>query len=389
MNILFVHTSSFKNCGGIGRVTEINAKRFSQQGHKVYFFILKKGEQDHCFGFTQYFLPDNHYEHPDTLNNFRDTLSRLQIAIIINQSGVNIRSLQFIKKAVLPHTKIITCYHGAIKSIYDNYSIILRGNNSNRFLQKLLQYDVVCRIMRYNYKRKMKRDLQYVIDHSDKFVLLAENYIKELAFYNPRFDFSKVTFINNPVKYTNSTVRLEEKEKRLLFVGRINFSEKRCDLLPVLWEKVTRKFPDWTFDIVGSGPKLEALQQLFASKQLPRVRFHGYTDPLPFYQKALILTMTSAIEGYGLVLTEALENDVVPIAFDVSYGVKEALDYGALGVLIPPFDLTLYTEELEKLMVAEANRAPFLQKAHSFNAEEKNKAIEGKWLRTFSELHSQ
>ena len=386
MNILFVHTSSFKNCGGIGRVTEINAKKFRDQGFKVNFFILKEGIQDSCFGFKQFFLLDNNYQNPSNSNYFRTILLDLKIDIIINQSGVNINSLKFIKEAQVPESKIITCYHGAMKAIYDNYSIILRGNNSKGLMSNILRYDFVCRLFQYNYKRKMKRDLKYVIDNSERFVLLSENYINEMRFYCTHLDYNKVIFINNPINYTSPKKELHEKEKRLLYVGRINFSEKRSDLLPIIWEKISKKNPDWTFDIVGDGHKLKELKQMFNSKQLNRVNFHGYTDPLPFYKLATILCMTSAIEGYGLVLTEAIENSVVPIAFDVSYGVKEALDYGNLGLLVQPFKIDSYVEELEKLIESKSYRQTFIEKACLFDAVHKNKKIEEKWLHTFEEI---
>lgn len=385
MNILYVHTSSFENCGGIGRVTEINAKKFREQGHNVYFFVLKKGATNRCFDFEQYFLTDNNYQNPVNLAYFRKVITDLKVDIIVSQSGVNTSSLQFIKEATLPHIKITTCYHGAIKSIYDNYAIILRGNTNHKILKKVFQFNFVCKLMRYNYKRKMIKDLDYVITNSSNFVLLNENYIQELRFYSNKFDFKKVISINNPLNYSNSSQEDVKKEKRLLYVGRINFSEKRCDLLPLLWEKVSQKCPDWHFDIVGDGSKLNELKAIFAAKKLKNVTFHGYTEPFALYQKASVLCLTSAIEGYGLVLVEAIENNVVPIAFDVSSGIKAALDYGRLGVLIPPFDFDLYCDELVKLFLDTNYRSCFTENAKTFDFRTQNSVMYEKWFSTFTQ----
>jgi glycosyltransferase involved in cell wall biosynthesis len=385
MNILFVHTSSFENCGGIGRVTEINARKFKELGHEVFFFVLKQGVTNRCFDFTQYFLKDNNYQNPSNSDSFRETVSALKIDIIINQSGVNTRSLAFFKAASLPDIKIITCYHGAIKSIYDNYPIVLRGNTNHKLLKKLFQIDFVCKLLRYNYKRKMINDLGYVIANSSNFVLLNENYIQELSLYSSHFDLKKVISINNPLQYSHDVNQTVEKEKRLLYVGRINFSEKRCDLLPLIWERVSKRFPDWHFDIVGDGTKLLELKGLFAAKKLKNVTFHGYTNPFVLFQKASILCLTSAIEGYGLVLVEAIENNVVPIAFDVSCGVSDALDNGRLGVLIPPFDFELYCATLEKLFLDPKYSSIFTENAKSYDFDSKNKNIYDKWLSIFAQ----
>lgn len=387
MNLVFVHTSSFQNCGGIGRVTEINALNFKKKGHKVWFLILKEGKIDNCFGFTQFYLKSNDLTSEINKTYFREKLKELKADIIINQSGVNVSALNFIVESKIDSAKVITCYHGAIKSIYDNYDIILRGNVTNKLLKHLFQIKALRNFFQWNYKRKMKRNLKFVIDSSDKLILLSKGYISELDFYDFEYKKSKVDYVNNPVKYENFPKRKFNKKDVLLYVGRINFSEKQCNLLPPIWNRISKKHPNFVLKIVGDGNKLSELKNIFKEhNEADRVEFLGYTNPFPYYEEASILLLTSAIEGFGLVLTEALNYDVIPIAFDVSHGVREALMKGESGVLVKPFDLDEYVRKLDELILDKNLRNNLLEQHNEVNAGEKNKIIYEKWFQIFEQL---
>ena len=76
------------------------------------------------------------------------------------------------------------------------------------------------------------------------------------------------------------------------------------------------------------------------------------------------------MEGQGTVLMEAQQAGVIPIAFDCSAGVRGILSpNGENGILIPPFDMQAYTNELGKLMSDASTRA-HIQKNILIKAEE-------------------
>jgi glycosyltransferase involved in cell wall biosynthesis len=386
MNIFFVHTSSFKDCGGIGRVTEINALSFKKYGYNIHFFILKEGETDNCHGFTQFYLKNDDLTSSINKNYFREKLIEFEVDIIINQSGINVNSLGFIVNSKTKNLKIITCYHGAIKSIYDNYGRVLRGNMTNRFLKGLVDVEFVKNIFRLNYKRKMKRDLKFSIDNSHRFIFLSEGYVLELELYNLSYLKSKVDYVHNQIKYDGFVKTGAIKKDNLLYVGRINFSEKQCDLLPLIWDRISRKYPNLSLKIIGDGDRLLELKNIFKTNDAIGVEYLGYTNPFPHYEEASILLLTSAIEGFGLVLTEALNYGVVPIAFNVSSGVREALMQGKSGVLVNPFDLDEYVTKLEELILDKNVRMEFLRNHNESNPSEKNKLILEKWSHIFSQI---
>ena len=244
MNILFVHTSPFENCGGIGRVTEINSLNFIELGHNVNFLILKKGIKKKSFGIQEYYLPEDDLTAKCNREFLFSFLDDGKIDIIINQSGFNTMSLQLLHSSRTSIVKIITCYHGALKSIFEHYDIILKGNTTNRLFLTLFKFPFITKILRFNYVRKMKRDAKFILNYSDRLVFLSNGYISEMESYLRISDISKVTYVHNPVKYVTNSKRDVSKGKIILFVGRINFSEKQCNLLPIIWDAISKRHND-------------------------------------------------------------------------------------------------------------------------------------------------
>ena len=50
------------------------------------------------------------------------------------------------------------------------------------------------------------------------------------------------------------------KKNELLFVGRVNITQKRVDILLEIWHKIFLNFPDWELNIVGDGEDLNYLK---------------------------------------------------------------------------------------------------------------------------------
>jgi glycosyltransferase involved in cell wall biosynthesis len=149
-----------------------------------------------------------------------------------------------------------------------------------------------------------------------------------------------------PINYST------EKRREVLYVGRMSYEDKRVDRLLDIWHRVERHHPEWRLRIVGDGrerPNLEAQAERLG---LQRVEFCGATaTPYEYYNTASILCLTSTFEGWGLVLTEAQQAGVVPMAFACSAGVMEILSPSwECGVLIEPFDIDAYAAALSRLM---------------------------------------
>ena len=124
---------------------------------------------------------------------------------------------------------------------------------------------------------------------------------------------------------------------------------------------------------------------------LTNVEFAGFSNnPKEYYDKAAILCMTSVFEGWGLVLTEAQANGVVPMAFGCSEGVKYILSPHQInGLIIPPFDKEIYAQNLLSLMNDKEKRLQIqkniIEKSKSYLPE----VVGAKWIELFNAILSQ
>ncbi|GAA3990909.1 glycosyltransferase family 4 protein [Streptomyces sp. NBC_01352] len=112
-------------------------------------------------------------------------------------------------------------------------------------------------------------------------------------------------------------------------VGRL-VEYKRIDLLLRLWERV-RPVTGGRLLIVGDGPERERLEQLAG----PGVEFTGHVSEAEKHRllcEAWLLLHPSAVEGWGLVVTEAAARQTPSIAFDVP-GLRDSVVDGETGVL--------------------------------------------------------
>ena len=220
------------------------------------------------------------------------------------------------------------------------------------------------------YKKIKIEKYRVIYNKYDTFTVLCEAYKDELSKALQLTDNHKIRAISTPVAPATHTYSLE-KERLVIYVGRMSYADKRVDRLVTIWESIYKKYPDWQFILIGSGKELPALQAMVKEKKLERITFLGKVeDTFPYYNKAAIFCLSSQMEGQGTVLMEAQQAGVIPIAFDCSAGVRGILSpNGENGILIPPFDMQAYTNELGKLMSDASTRA-HIQKNILIKAEE-------------------
>jgi len=220
------------------------------------------------------------------------------------------------------------------------------------------------------YKKIKIEKYRVIYNKYDAFTVLCEAYKDELSKALQLTDNHKIRAISTPVAPATHTYSLE-KERLVIYVGRMSYADKRVDRLVTIWESIYKKYPDWQFVLIGSGKELPALQAMVKEKKLERITFLGKVeDTFPYYNKAAIFCLSSQMEGQGTVLMEAQQAGVIPIAFDCSAGVRGILSpNGENGILIPPFDMQAYTNELGKLMSDASTRA-HIQKNILIKAEE-------------------
>lgn len=151
-------------------------------------------------------------------------------------------------------------------------------------------------------------------------------------------------FIPNPVRIEKISKPRKKPGKRILAVGRFGEDElKRIDRLIKVFGEVVKIDPEYSLDIVGYcnldiplihenyirlGDYIEKLGIPDSS-----ITIHGdQKEVKKFYRNADVLLMPSDLEGFALVLVEAMARGVPCAAFDYP-GLEEILIDGTNGVV--------------------------------------------------------
>ena len=228
--------------------------------------------------------------------------------------------------------KIISVYHnapsfnGRIQKL--NLELVGCENPLTRFLLN---------VSRTVFKYVTGRAMAYIYKHSDDFLVLSPSYIE---------DFQKVTHIKsldhlkvltNPVTVENEKYEYQpnEKRKEIIYVGRLDFVQKRVYRVIDTWAKLEDNFPDWKLTIVGDGVERKNIEKQVTAYDLKRVEFEGFQQPKPYYERASILILTSEYEGFPLVLAECMSFGVIPAVYNSYSAVSDIIDNGKDGIVIP------------------------------------------------------
>ncbi len=347
----FLH--NYLALGGSDRISSETAKYFASLGIKSILICQKWVKEELP-------LPDETLSEVKVLEDKTKLLSKINTEAILNY----IDKYQIERLFICCPIKFIPrklSQHPTCRLIFWEHSCPMFQYHSQR--QKALEkkeLSILNKISwllfgqfyfaKYGFARlKLVHRYRRIIRSVSKYIVLTESYATELARELNLSNEEKQKF------YTiKNTISLREepqlhKQKIITYLGRLSLSDKRVDRLLYVWQKCYQDLPDWSFKIYGNGIDEAKLKVLANQLKLERLEFCGFTQETEkVYDKASILCLSSDVESWGLVLTEAQNNAVIPIAFDVSEGVHSIIGEDA-GILVPPFDLEAYAESLKKL----------------------------------------
>lgn len=191
---------------------------------------------------------------------------------------------------------------------------------------------------------------------SNRYIILSERFKAGIKYCLPECDDQKLIYINNPL--TVPIVKNNNKQNLVVFIARLEAS-KRIDYLLEILKEVAPKNTNWQFRIYGDGSERYKIEQFIEQKDYNNIEYCGLTNNVSTVLKdAKILMMTSEYEGWGLVLTEAMANGTVPIAFNSYLSILDIIDDGVDGILVSPFNIAEYCHKLSKLFT---NNEEFLK----------------------------
>lgn len=350
-NIAFFHEYFPK--GGAERVTLDICEYLIARGYNIFLFT-REYYADKLPANTLFnenvkvlILPDTQNSNSSANARFiANTTKKLNIEFLIIQAYV-LLSIQEIK-ALDNNLKIIYCNHS--KPFWEiEEKIGRKKRNAKQSISGAIRYCLIDIHKIYTFKSYHKRvfkTYKKLYNEVDAYVTLCDSYSDQIKNELCLKDTQKLFSISNSIKPVEKIVT--DKQNIVLFMGRLSYADKRVDRLIDIWNMLKGKTDHWKLIIVGEGAEKKNLELQVKRLNLTNVEFAGFSNnPQQYYDRASILCMTSSFEGWGLVLTEAQANGIVPIAFECSDGVKSILSPNEInGLLIPPFDLEAYAKKL-------------------------------------------
>lgn len=397
MNILITNIDGNPQfIGGVKRVSSILGNEWKKEGHAVQFMTYLSGSDlrfDNIEGIGQCFLPNNSViDCSENIAYFVEYVRENKIDVILHQfadSEELTRLCAKVKKET--GVKLISTLHFSITHLNDiareMFFVKYRlGNNPINYLRDLLLWGNYWLRNRRKISKENRRKLLNAYNLSDKVVVLSDKYIPifemEIGFKDRD---NKLAAINNLSVLSEQVVVNKEKEKRVLWCGRVEFGVKRVDRMMRIWKRVSQKFPDWQLDVLGSGD-IDYFSNLAKKYSVQNINFVGFCNPHEYYDKGAILCMTSSTEGWGMVLVEAQSNGVVPMAYNSYASATDIIDDGENGFLVKAFDEDEYVEKLMMLMRDEELRLKMAESAMASVCRFDSKKIAQQWIDLFEKL---
>ncbi|MFI5323068.1 MAG: glycosyltransferase family 4 protein [Thermodesulfobacteriota bacterium] len=139
----------------------------------------------------------------------------------------------------------------------------------------------------------------------------------------------------------------------VVFAGRL-VREKGVNILLRAFVKITRQLPSVKLLIAGDGPEREKLDLLISELNLSSyVTFHGHLSLLDIdktFSGAWVQVVPSVwAEPFGITAVEAMMRGTAIIASD-SGGLREIIENGKSGILVPPGDADALADKLMMLL---------------------------------------
>ena len=166
--------------------------------------------------------------------------------------------------------------------------------------------------------------------------------------------FPQKTVIYNPLSFPVLDHPTERK-KNILCAGRLDvWKIKGFDTILDCWQRIASKYPDWVLEIAGDGTTatVELLKNYISRRGLSeRVKMLGQVDNMQEkLSQTAIFALPSRVEGFPMVLMEAMSQGCACIAYEVGGATYEMVTNEEDGLIVPDSDVDYFVRGLSRLI---------------------------------------
>jgi len=389
MNILFL--MKMYDVGGIEVVAATLASTFVRHGHHVVIATFSTPNAltvSRTDDRVKIYTIGDYVCSAKNVATLRNILQKHHIQVVINQWGLPLVPCQTLNKAKKGlDIKTIAVYHNQIDTNARIKDVEIALDRCSNLLKRCL-----LNVKKAVFKLVTSKSMVYVYHHTDLYQVLSPSYVPLFSKFTGIKHPDHLMVQTNPVTLDSSDFEysFEKKQKEIIYLGRIDYNQKRVYRVIDTWAKLEAKFPDWRLTIVGDGVERKNVEKQVAEYGLKRVSFEGFKQPKPYYERASILLLTSEYEGFPLVLAESMSFGVIPVVYDSYSAVRDIISDGKDGIVIP-YHKNGYRAEEAASLLSDIMEDDGKRNALALAAIEKSKhysveKIYEEWMRTFKLL---
>lgn len=234
--------------------------------------------------------------------------------------------------------------------------------------------------LEFNKKNIFKEKIEkHFFSKYSKIIILTNEDKKNWNLPNVEVIFNSLPF--------NIDIYPKYESKKIISVGRLD-KQKGYDILIDVWNKISKKYPEWTLEIYGDGPEKEKLQDKINKLKLQEtfILRGATTNIQEKYLESSIYVMSSRYEGMPMVLLEAMECGLPVVSFDCPCGPKDIIKDNQDGYLVKFGDIEGMVEKIEILIKDEEKRKIFGKRAKENIQRFSQDKIMQQWKELFEKL---
>jgi len=383
MKILFVQNRFYPAIGGAERHTYLLSKYLAKKGHEVTVYTTTSLSKDDVLSIA---LSPPFFVKPKTKTNlpkeeFIEIFTVKRFDMRLRFWSFNWIPEMFKKLKATAHEFDIIHAHGY------HISSSLAGCYYAKKCKKpfiLTAHDLIipddlsldAKLLKRAYDKTFGK---FLLKNSTKLIALTEDHIQQ---YTERGgEPGKIRIIPNAIeldKYKNKNSNqntldkygIDKKDKVLLFVGRIDEYKGVQDIIEAL-PAISAEYTDIKLVVVGRDygykGELEKLRDKLNVRD--KVIFAGSVpekELIELYRRADIFILPSRMEGFGIVLLEAMASGILCIAYSIP-SVRKVIKNNENGVLVKnekelQDKILYYLGNIEERRRIEANALKYVEK---------------------------
>lgn len=283
LNILFL--MKVFEVGGQEVVTATIADTFIKKGHQVVIASFKQ-PNDMMVKRTNlavrfYTIGDFKFS-KENVDVVRSILQENHINVVINQWGLPFVPCKVLNKAKEGmDVKTIAIYHNSPDTNARIKDVEIALAETQNPLKRAMLYAKM-----YAFKQITSKSMIYVYQHSDLYMVLSQSFIKKFKEFTGLANPDHLQVLTNPVTIDSSSYHysFSQKKKEIIYMGRIDYNQKRVYRVIDTWAKLEANFPNWKLTIVGDGVERANIEEQVADYGLKRVSFEGFKQPKSYYE---------------------------------------------------------------------------------------------------------